>query len=135
MEPDLLRIGSARPVFALATHVLPRGTLRECDTPRTRAKTNVPCARAPAVYEEWWLGPASGDAAQTSGWRRPYRRTHAAPHDAFLMAPPVAHQDQLLWVGSTGRVYTLPMHRAREASTPPFPLATAACLGCSEGIS
>ena len=29
----------------------------------------------------------------------------------FLMAPPVAIGDELLWVGSTGSVYTLPMFR------------------------
>ena len=29
----------------------------------------------------------------------------------FLMAPPVAVGDELLWVGSTGLVYTLPMFR------------------------
>ena len=27
------------------------------------------------------------------------------------MAPPVPHAEQLLWVGSTGSVYTLPMYR------------------------
>ena len=65
----------------------------------------------PHLFEEWWIGPASGDAADTAAWRRPVRRTHAAPHDAFLMAPPVPVGDQLLWVGSTGLVYTLPIYR------------------------
>jgi|EP01049_Picozoa_sp_SAG25_P012304 hypothetical protein len=41
---------------------------------------------------------------------RRYRRTHAAPRDAFLMAPPVEHEEQMLWVGS-GTVYTLPSLR------------------------
>jgi hypothetical protein len=41
---------------------------------------------APHLYEEWWLGPASDDAADITGWRRPFRLTHAAPRDAFLMA-------------------------------------------------
>jgi len=45
------------------------------------------------------IGPANGDAADTLGWRRPYRHTHAAPHDAFLMANPVPFHDELLWVG------------------------------------
>lgn len=82
----------------------------------------------PHMYEEWWVGPASGDAADTRGWRRPYRRTHAAPRDAFLMAPPVAHGDELLWVGSVGSVFTLPLYRIAgifapangEFSTPAF---------------
>merc|ERR1712232_175259 len=34
-----------------------------------------------------------------------------APRDAFLMASPVAFQDELAWVGSIGLVYTLPMFR------------------------
>ena len=66
---------------------------------------------APHLYEEWWVGPASGRAVDVAGWRRPYRRTHAAPHDAFLMAPPVPFNDRLLWLGSTGSVYSLPMFR------------------------
>ena len=61
----------------------------------------------PHLYEEWWVGPADGDAANTSGWRRSHRRTHAAPRDAFLMAQPVGFNDEMVWVGSTGRVYTL----------------------------
>jgi hypothetical protein len=90
----------------------------------------------PHLYEEWWIGPASGDASDTlsceydneylqhrltlipsiyvsvpSKGRRPYRRTHAAPHDAFLMAPPVVYNDSLLWVGSTGQVFSLPQLR------------------------
>lgn len=66
----------------------------------------------PHMHEEWFIGPASGDAAETKGWRRPYRHTRAAPRDAFLMAPPVPFlSDQvLLWVGS-GKIYTLPAYR------------------------
>lgn len=64
----------------------------------------------PHLYGEWWIGPADGDAANTSGWRRSHRRTHATPRDAFLMAQPVGLGDELVWVGS-GRVYTLPMFR------------------------
>ena len=64
-------------------------------------------------------GVARGaDAADTKGWRRPYRRTHAAPKDAFLMAPPVPHGDELVWVGSTGYVYTLPMYRVAGLYAP-----------------
>lgn len=55
------------------------------------------------MYEEWWVGPTNGNAADTTSWRRPFRRTHAAPHDAFLMAPPIPFHDELLWIGSTGK--------------------------------
>lgn len=72
---------------------------------------NGSLCHGPHMYEEWWVGPASGDAADTAGWRRPYRDTHAAPLDAFLMAPPVAVGDELVWLGSTGLAYTLPMYR------------------------
>ena len=48
--------------------------------------------------------------------------------EAFLMAQPVGYADSMVWVGSTGRVYTLPMHRIAglyapangEISTPVF---------------
>ena len=62
------------------------------------------------LQQEWWLGPASGDAADTKGWRRPFRLTHAAPHDAFLMAQPANIDGMMLWVG-IGKVYTLSQHR------------------------
>ena len=67
----------------------------------------------PHMYEQWWVGPASGDAAETTGWRRPVsvRDTHAAPHDAFLMAQPATFQGKHVWVGSTGAVYSLPLYR------------------------
>lgn len=65
----------------------------------------------PHLYEEWWVGPTSGRAVDIAGWRRPYRHTHAAPHDAFLMAPPVQFGDRLLWIGSTGSTYSLPSYR------------------------
>jgi hypothetical protein len=70
---------------------------------------NGSLCHGPHLYEEWWVGPLAGNAAEVAGWRRPYRRTHAAPRDAFLMAPPVPHADELLWVGST--VYSLPIFR------------------------
>ena len=89
---------------------------------------NGSLCHGPHLYEEWWVGPRSGDALDTPGWRRPFRRTRAAPHDAWLMAPPVAVRDELVWVGSTGRVYTLPAYRVAglyapangEVSTPNF---------------
>jgi hypothetical protein len=72
----------------------------------------------PHLYEEWWVGPASGRAVDTAGWRRPYRHTHAAPHDAFLMAPPVSFDDRLLWIGSTGSAYSLPSYRVAGIYAP-----------------
>jgi hypothetical protein len=59
----------------------------------------------------WWLGPESGYAANITAWRRPFRSTHAAPHDAFLMTNPIVHADTHLWLGSTGTAYTLPLFR------------------------
>ena len=113
----------------------------------------------PHMYEQWWVGPVSGDAAETTGWRRPVsiRATHAAPHDAFLMAPPVTFEGKHVWVGSTGTVYSLPLYRITglysasnaEAAThaltvPTHPLAINADArwygstvtgGCDEGCS
>ena len=66
---------------------------------------------APHLHEEWWLGPQSGFAANITQWRRPFRSTRAAPHDAFLMANPVVHKDSHLWLGSTGVAYSLPLFR------------------------
>ena len=94
---------------------------------------------APHLYEEWWLGPTSNDASDVAGWRRPFRLTHAAPHDAFLMAQPVAHEGQLLWVGSTGDVYTLPSGRIAglyapangEISSPAFAMPPGATPAAS----
>ena len=57
------------------------------------------------------MGPASGRAVDVAGWRRPYRKTHAAPHDAFLMAPPIPFRERLLWLGSTGVAYSLPLYQ------------------------
>ena len=54
---------------------------------------------------------ASGRAVDVAGWRRPYRKAHAAPHDAFLMAPPIPFSDRLLWLGSTGVAYSLPLYQ------------------------
>lgn len=65
----------------------------------------------PHIQEEWWVGPKSGDAADTSGWRRSLRGFKAAPHDAFLMAQPATYMDKHVWIGSTGLVYSLPLYR------------------------
>ena len=86
----------------------------------------------PHLYEEWWVAGVS-DAANTSAWRRSHRRTKAAPRDAFLMAQPVGYADSMLWVGSTGSVYTLPQFRIAglyapangEISTQAFTMPTA----------
>ena len=94
-------------------------------------KKNLPTARH--LFEEWWIGPTSGDAADTSGWRRPFRGFHAAPHDAFLMAQPVPFRNLLLWVG-WGSVYTLPAERVSgiyapangEFSSPAFTMPSGA---------
>jgi hypothetical protein len=66
---------------------------------------------APHLHEEWWLGPKSGFAANITQWRRPFRSTPAAPHDAFLMTNPVVHADSHLWLGSTGVAYSVPLFR------------------------
>ncbi len=75
----------------------------------------------PHIHEEWWLGPASGDASAVHEWRRPYRHTHAAPNDAFLMSQPVTlsvqRYEQHLWIGS-GQVYTLPLYRIAGLYSP-----------------
>eukprot|EP00040_Diaphanoeca_grandis_P030981 m.184414 g.184414 ORF g.184414 m.184414 type:complete len:512 (+) comp32187_c0_seq2:119-1654(+) len=86
----------------------------ECTGNKTRGDN----CHGPHLYEEWWVGPPNGDAADTLAWRRPYRRTHAAPRDAFLMAPPVQFRDELVWVGSTGLVYTLPLYRIAGVYAP-----------------
>ena len=88
------------------------------------------------MFQEWWLGPASGDAADTKGWRRPFRLTHAAPHDAFLMAQPANIDGMMLWVG-IGKVYTLSQHRLAgiyapangEFASPAFALPAGATPG------
>lgn len=66
---------------------------------------------APHLHEEWWVGPRSGFAANITQWRRPFRSTHAAPHDAFLMTNPIVYMDSHLWLGSTGAAYSLPLFR------------------------
>ena len=36
---------------------------------------NGSLCHGPHLYEEWWVGPKSGDAMDTAGWRRPYRQS------------------------------------------------------------
>ena len=55
-----------------------------CTSPQLRTTCSAHTVVSLRADEEWWVGPASGDAADTTGWRRPYRRTHAAPHDAVF---------------------------------------------------
>ena len=65
---------------------------------------------APHMWEEWWVAGPSRRAADLQGWRRPWRTTRAAPHDASLMASPVTFGDAHVWVDDGG-VYTLPLYR------------------------
>jgi hypothetical protein len=123
-DPPELQFYRCRPFYVGATSRLVAHTLLYAPAPPQRilgtayGRQPSMCdgiapnrfCHGPHLYEEWWIGPADGDAANTSGWRRSHRRTHAAPRDAFLMAQPVGLGDELVWVGS-GVVYTLPMFR------------------------
>ena len=79
------------------------------------------------MYEELWLGPNSRMAWNMSGWRRPFRQHHFAPHDAFLMANPVTIGAEHLWM-SAGQIWSVPRYRLSglyapanaELSTQPF---------------
>ena len=44
-------------------------------------------------------------------WRRPFKDTHAAPHDIWIMAAPVTTSAQHLWIDS-GNVYGLDLYVA-----------------------
>lgn len=85
------------------------------------------CCHGPHSYEEWWIGPASGDITDMGGWRRSHRDTHAAPHDIWLMAQPVTTATQHIWVDS-GTVWALDLYRLAglyspgngQVSTPAF---------------
>jgi hypothetical protein len=85
------------------------------------------CCHGPHMYEEWWLGPASGDPSELAGWRRPFFDTRAFPHDIWAMAQPLVLNDTLVWVGS-GMVWGVPHNRLAglhsasngEFSTPAF---------------
>ena len=78
-------------------------------------------------YEEWWIGPPSGNPTEMTEWRRPYRDTKAAPHDIWLMEQPVTTNSAHVWVDN-GIVWGLPLYRLAgvyspgngEFSTQPF---------------
>ena len=68
------------------------------------------CCHGPHLFEELWVGPASGDPTEIQGWRRPYRETRFAPHDIWLMANPVAYRGDQIWVDN-GKVWGVPASR------------------------
>ena len=70
-----------------------------------RWRNGTETCHGPHMYEQWWRGPVSGDAADAMSWRRPLdlRRTRATPADAYLMAQPVAFADAMLWLGATAK--------------------------------
>lgn len=78
-------------------------------------------------YEEWWIGPPSGNPTEMTEWRRPYRDTKAAPHDIWMMEQPVSTPQAHVWVDN-GIVWGLPLYRLAgvyspgngEFSTKPF---------------
>ena len=80
-------------------------------------------------YEEWWIGPPSGNPTEMTEWRRPYRDTKMAPHDIWLMAQPVTTESAHVWVDN-GVVWGLPIYRLAgvyspgngEFSTAAFPM-------------
>ena len=80
-------------------------------------------------YEEWWIGPPSGNPTEMTEWRRPYRDTKMAPHDIWLMAQPVTTESAHVWVDN-GIVWGLPLYRLAgvyspgngEFSTAAFPM-------------
>ena len=65
----------------------------------------------PHIHEEWWVGPASGQAEETAGWRRSLREFSATPHDAFLMAQPATLNGKHVFVGSNEQVLSVPQYR------------------------
>ena len=87
------------------------------------------CCHAPHMYEEWWIGPPSGNPTEMAEWRRPYRDTKAAPHDVWLMEQPVTTDAAHVWVDN-GIVWGLPLYRLAgvysygngEFSTAAFPM-------------
>ena len=62
------------------------------------------------MYEEWWLGPLSGDPTDLAGWRRPYFDDRAFPHDVWAMEQPVPFNGSLVWLDN-GAVWGVPQHR------------------------
>jgi len=65
-------------------------------------------------------------------WRRPFKDTHAAPHDTWLMAQPLNLPGAHLFVDS-GKIYGLELYRLAglyspgngEISTPVFEMPSA----------
>jgi len=51
------------------------------------------------------------------GWRRPFKDTHAAPHDIWLMAAPITTPTQHLWIDS-GNVYGIDLYRLAGLYSP-----------------
>lgn len=70
----------------------------------------------PHMYEEWFVGPRSGDPADMAGWRRPFARStaigigRAVPTNAWIMAQPVDHGDTHVFVAD-GTVWQAPTFR------------------------
>eukprot|EP00041_Stephanoeca_diplocostata_P038948 m.1570885 g.1570885 ORF g.1570885 m.1570885 type:complete len:568 (-) comp25301_c0_seq53:1950-3653(-) len=75
------------------------------------------CCHGPHSYEEWWIGPSSGNVANMSEWRRSYKDTHAVSHDIWLMAQPVTTTTQHVWVDS-GKVFALDLYRLAGIYSP-----------------
>ena len=72
---------------------------------------NQTYCHGPHMYEEWWIGPDSGNPIDMEGWRRPYDlETRAFPHDIWAMEQPVSHQGYMVWVDN-GHVWGIPEHR------------------------
>lgn len=78
------------------------------------------CCHGPHMYEEWWLGPPSGDPSDIPGWRRPFasQETRAFPHDIWAMAQPLFHpaSSALVWVDN-GHVWGVPENRLAGLQT------------------
>jgi hypothetical protein len=86
--PLLLPVATANYVATLKVHYGRQ--------PSMCSHGNGSLCHAPHLHEEWWVGPASGEATSVDQYRRPYRLTKAAPRDAFLMSQPVPFQRQQL---------------------------------------
>jgi hypothetical protein len=67
--------------------------------------------------EEWWVSAATATGPEDlPGWRRPFKRFRAVPHDVWLMSQPVAFGERShLWVSDTA-VYELPMYPLTNSS-------------------
>jgi hypothetical protein len=100
----------------------------------------------PHMMEEWWVSSApQAGPEDLAGWRRPFKRFRAVPHDVWLMSQPVTYGGvdsanvSHLWVSDTA-VYQLPLYRLAgifavangEFSTKPFAVPTLAEGGLSK---